>query len=132
MSDRRMPSVFTIPPTRPFADALVSTLLDEREGDGLALARGIILVPNSRAGIAIRDAFVRRSGDGLLLPRIVAIGDAELDETIGAAFDPIADEPLPPEVDPLVRQMVLARATLAPISIHSCISVAADSVTVPG
>ena len=82
------PNVFTIPPHRSFSDALVAGLLATEGRDPLALARGVILLPNNRAVRAVTDAFVRRTGGGLLLPRLVPIGDPELDERIGGAFDP--------------------------------------------
>ncbi|HZF44504.1 MAG TPA: double-strand break repair protein AddB [Sphingomonadaceae bacterium] len=103
------PSVFTIPPHRSFSDALVAGIMAAHGGEPLALARGTILLPNNRAARAVSDAFVRRTGTGLLLPRLVPIGDPELDERIGGAFDPAGGEPVPPAVDPLVRQMRLAR-----------------------
>lgn len=105
------PKVFTIPPHRAFADALAAGLLAGHRGDETALARGILLVPNNRAARAIQDAFVRRSGGGLLLPRLVPIGDPALDERIGGMLEPIeADaEPIPPAVEPALRMMLLAR-----------------------
>lgn len=109
MADRRGPAVFTIPPIRAFADALVAGILAQHGGDRMALARGMILVPNNRAGQAIREAFVRQAENGLLLPRLVAVGDSELDEKAGAALDAIDDAPLPPAIDPLQRQLILAR-----------------------
>lgn len=109
MAEARLPNIWSIPPDRPFSDALVDGLLDAHGGDVQSLARGLILIPNSRAGVAIRDAFVRRSGKGLLLPRLVTVGDLDLDENAGVALDPIDDDPIPPAVDPLVRQIHLAR-----------------------
>ena len=54
---------------------------DRRFGDDpLDLARGRILLPNNRAVRTITEAFVRASGSGLVLPRLVPIGDPELDE----------------------------------------------------
>ncbi len=104
------PAVFTIPPHRPFADALTAGLAARygRSPDGLA--RGVVLIPNNRAARAVQDAFVRRSGGGLLLPRLVAIGDPELDERIGGALEPLdaEAEPVPPEIEPLQRQLLLA------------------------
>ena len=68
------PSVYTIPPHRSFADALAAGLIARYGGEKTGLARGIILVPNNRAARAITDAFVRRSGGGLVhaLPMIDA------------------------------------------------------------
>ncbi|RYY24780.1 MAG: double-strand break repair protein AddB [Sphingomonadales bacterium] len=99
--------LFTIPTHRAFADALAAGLIARFGGDALGLARGTVLVPNNRAKRAIQDAFVRASGGGLLLPRLVAIGDPELDE---AVFEAVEDtDPVPPAVDPLQRRMILAR-----------------------
>jgi ATP-dependent helicase/nuclease subunit B len=105
MSDR--PAVFTIPTHRSFADALASGLI-QRFGKGpMGLAEGRILLPNNRAVRAVTDAFVRASGGGLLLPRLIPIGDPELDERIGGALDRI-DEPAPPAIDPTERLLRLA------------------------
>ena len=103
------PSVFNVPVDRGFADALAAGLLAHTQGDRLALARATILLPNNRAQRAITDAFVRRSEGGLLLPRLVSIGDPELDDRIGPLFDPVGDDPVPPAIDPLARQLILAR-----------------------
>lgn len=109
MAERPGPAVFSIPPIRAFADALVAGIIAQHGEDRMALARGMILVPNSRTGQTIREAFVRQAEKGLLLPRLVAIGDTDLDEATGAALDAIDDDPLPPAVDPLQRQLLLAR-----------------------
>ena len=109
MGNRRGPTVYTIPPIRAFADALVAGLLAQFGADRMVLARGMVLVPNNRAGQAIRDAFVRQAEHGILLPRLVPLGDSELNEKTGAALDSIDAEPLPPPVEPLLRQLVLAR-----------------------
>lgn len=104
------PALFTIPAHRAFADALAAGLIRRTGGDMMALARALILLPNQRAVRALIDAFVRASGAGLLLPRMVAIGDADPGERIGAAVDPADDpEPTPPAIAPLARRMILAR-----------------------
>ena len=109
MAERRTPAVYTIPPHRAFADALVSGIISTHGDDRMAMARGIILVPNNRAGLSIRDAFVRRSEGGLLLPRLVTVGDVESDEGAGLVFDGADADPIPPAVEPLQRQLILAR-----------------------
>ena len=92
MAERRAPAFYTIPAHRAFSDALTAGLLalHGRADGGLALARGIVLLPNNRAVRAVRDAFVRASGSGLLLPRLVPVGDIDLDEMlfIGDRLDP--------------------------------------------
>jgi ATP-dependent helicase/nuclease subunit B len=103
------PSVFTIPPHRAFADALAAGLLAQHGQSKTGLAQGIVLVPNNRAARAISEAFVRRSEGGLLLPRLIPIGE-DLEERIGGALDPAGQgEPIPPAIDPMRRLFLLAR-----------------------
>ena len=106
---RVTPKVFTIPPHRAFADALAAGLIAQHGRSATGLAQGILLVPNNRAARAIQDAFVRRSGGGLLLPRLVPVGDPELDERLGGMLEPIDGEPVPPAIEPARRLMLLAR-----------------------
>ena len=102
--------LFTIPAHRGFADALVAGLMRRAGSDPLALARGLVLLPNNRAVRAVTDAFVRASGGGLLLPRLVALGSPDLGEAVGAALEPAdAEAPPTPAVAPLERRMILAR-----------------------
>jgi ATP-dependent helicase/nuclease subunit B len=104
------PAVYTIPPHRAFADALAAGLIARFGGGPTGLAEGLMLVPNNRAARAITEAFVRRSGGGLLLPRLVPVGDPELDERIGGALEPLDEsEPLPPAVEPIERLFLLSR-----------------------
>jgi ATP-dependent helicase/nuclease subunit B len=104
------PAVYTIPPHRAFADALAGGLIARFGGGPTGLAEGLVLVPNNRAARAITEAFVRRSGGGLLLPRLVPVGDPELDERIGGALEPLDESaPVPPAVEPIERLFLLAR-----------------------
>ena len=103
------PTVFTIPIHRSFADALAAGVMARFGRDPLELAAGRILLPNNRAVRAVTDAFVRISGGGLLLPRLIPIGDPELDDRIGGTLDPIDQgDPVPPAIDPLERLLTLA------------------------
>ncbi|WP_343520094.1 double-strand break repair protein AddB [Sphingomonas sp.] len=114
MGEGRGLHLFSIPLHRAFADALAKGLIDRFGKDPMRLARGIVLVPTNRAKRAITDAFVRASGGGLLLPRLVAIGDPELDEAAGPFLDPAdEDDPVPVAVDPLQRRLILARLVQA-------------------
>jgi ATP-dependent helicase/nuclease subunit B len=104
------PALYTIPPHRPFADALAAGLIARFGAEKTGLARGLVLVPNNRAARAVTDAFVRRSDGGLLLPRLVPVGDPELDERVGGALEPLGEgEAIPPAIDPMERLMLLAR-----------------------
>jgi ATP-dependent helicase/nuclease subunit B len=108
MSDPQRVAVYTVPSHRSFADALAAGLIARFGKDPLGLARGRILLPNNRAVRAVTEAFVRASGNGLLLPRLIPLGDPELDERIGGGLDPLDAEPLPPAIDPMERMLRLA------------------------
>src|SRR4029079_1999305 len=102
MPDR--PAVFTIPSHRSFADALAAGLISRFGKDPLRLAQGRVLLPNNRAVRAVTEAFVRASGSGLRLPRLIPVGDPELDERVGGALDSMDERDLvPPAVDPTER-----------------------------
>src|SRR5256885_7871438 len=90
------PAVFTIPSHRSFADALATGLIDRFGKEPLELARGRILLPNNRAVRAVTEAFARASGSGLLLPRLIPVGDPDLNERIGGAADPRYHVPAAP------------------------------------
>ena len=108
MSDPQRVAVYTIPSHRSFADALAAGLIARFGKDPLALANGRVLLPNNRAVRTVTEAFVRASGSGLLLPRLIPVGDPELDERVGGALDRIDQgEPVPPAIDPLERLLTL-------------------------
>lgn len=102
-------NLFTIPPHVPFLDAVAGEWMHRSEGDPLAVARGLVLLPTRRAARALAEAFLRLAdGRPMLLPRIAALGS--LDEAplaLGGALD------LPPPVDPAQRLAVLSRMILA-------------------
>lgn len=109
MPEAVRPQVYSIGAHRSFADALAAGLIAQHGKSALGLARGRILLPNNRAVRSVTEAFVRASGGGLLLPRLIAIGDPELDDRIGGALDPAGGEPIPSAVEPLPRLIGLAR-----------------------
>jgi ATP-dependent helicase/nuclease subunit B len=102
------PAVFTIPAHRSFADALAAGLIQRFGKNPLGLAKGRILLPNNRAVRAVTEAFVRASGSGLLLPRLIPVGDPELNERIGGALEAVEGEAIPTAIDPLHRVLALA------------------------
>lgn len=104
------PLVYSIPAHRSFSDALAIGLIDAFGREPTSLARGRILLPNNRAVRTVTEAFVRASNGGLVLPRLIAIGDPDIGERIGGALDPLdLTEQVPPAIDPLRRQLLLAR-----------------------
>ncbi|HEY7006418.1 MAG TPA: double-strand break repair protein AddB, partial [Sphingomicrobium sp.] len=108
MSDAARVAVYTIPSHRSFADALAAGLIARFGKDPLGLARGRILLPNNRAVRAVTEAFVRASGSGLLLPRLIPVGDPEIDERIGGALEALDSDPVPPAIDATERVLRLA------------------------
>ncbi|WP_308517072.1 PD-(D/E)XK nuclease family protein [Sphingomonas flavescens] len=124
MSDPQRVAVYSIPSHRSFADALAAGLIARFGRDPLGLAAGRILLPNNRAVRAVTEAFVRASGSGLLLPRLIPIGDPDLGERVGGALDQI-DDPVPPAIDPLERLLRLA-ATLRGEGTAESLRLAAD------
>lgn len=108
----RTPGLFNVPLHVAFADALAAGLLARCADDPLALAQALVLLPNRRAVTALTEAFVRQlpdgngSGGGLLLPRMVPVGD--LDD---GGFERLlmGEAPLPPAVPSLYRRFELAR-----------------------
>ena len=105
-------SIFTIPPTLPFADTLAAGLLARAGGASEALARMTVLLPTRRACRALREAFLRQSGGRpLLLPRLSPIGDVDEEELVltageydaGGAFAEV-----PPAISSLRRRLLLA------------------------
>ena len=85
---RPAPASSPFPAHRSFADALAAGLIRATAATRWRSRGGRILLPNNRAVRTVTEAFVRASGGGLVLPRLIAIGDPELDDRIGGALDP--------------------------------------------
>jgi ATP-dependent helicase/nuclease subunit B len=110
VAERGPPKVYSIAAHRGFADALVAGLLPRYAEDDIGLARLTLLLPSSRAVRTVTEAFVRLSGNGLLMPRMVAVGDLDLDETLGPLLDPLgAGAEIPPAANLTRRWLRLAQ-----------------------
>ncbi len=98
--------LYTIPPGADFAGSLARGLI-ARVGDApLALSRSIIYLPTRRAARGFGDAFAGLLGGSALLPQFRALGDSEDDDF---AFDTMLEGlDLPPAIDPIRRQLLLA------------------------
>ena len=100
MPERAGPQVYSIAAHRGFADALVAGLVPRYARGGLGLARLTLLLPSRRTVRTVTEAFVRQCGQGMLLPRMVVVGDLDLDETLGPLLDPLGAADIPPAADP--------------------------------
>ena len=107
-SPDRPKNLHSIPAGVPFATTLAAGLVDLADS-AEGLARATVLVPSRRAALALRAAFLEIRGEqASLLPRIEPIGDVEEDsgEILGLVTEGAG---LPPAMDPLCRQLWLAR-----------------------
>jgi ATP-dependent helicase/nuclease subunit B len=101
--------VFTVPLGTDFSEATVRFILSNCGDDPLAITRMTLLLPNNRAIKAMTEAFVRTVSPGLLLPKMVAIGDLALDEALGPILDPLSDDDVVwPVISPTNRILLLA------------------------
>lgn len=108
------PRIYSIAAHRGFADALVVGLVPRYSEPGFGLARLTLLLPSARAMRTVQEAFIRHFGaqgqHGLLMPRMVAVGDLDLDESLGPLIDNLgAALDVPPAADPTARWLTLAR-----------------------
>ncbi|WP_363317635.1 PD-(D/E)XK nuclease family protein [uncultured Erythrobacter sp.] len=112
MGDKSAPEIYSIAAHRGFADALVAGVVPRYSEAKFGLARLTLLVPSSRAARTLSEAFIRYQGEtgaaGMLMPRMVTIGDLDLDETLGALFDPLGANDIPPAIEPTQRWLELA------------------------
>ena len=112
VADRPQLSLYSIAAHRGFADALVAGLVPRYSEPDIGLARLTLLLPSSRAMRTVREAFIRLYGaqdqGGMLMPRMVAVGDLDLDEALGALLDPLTSAEIPPAIEPSFRWLKLA------------------------
>ncbi len=114
MAKHRNAKVQTVPLGADLSTKLSEWLLDRYRGDRFGLADVVLFLPNNRAIDAMTAAFVRKADDGLLLPRMVAIGDVALDEKLGSLLDPLTGDsnpvwPAVPDMERLVKLIELVR-----------------------
>jgi ATP-dependent helicase/nuclease subunit B len=112
MPEASRPRLYTIPLGYSLADTVAGYLLEQAGDSRETLADTLILLPNNRAIKTLTDSFVRRAEKGLLLPRMVAVGDLNLDEAMGPLLDPIGGSALPAipsAISDIERRILLTR-----------------------
>jgi ATP-dependent helicase/nuclease subunit B len=102
--------VYNVPLGNDLCDVTAQWIIESAGADPLAISNNILLLPNNRAIKAMTEAFVRQAAPGMLLPRMVAVGDMQLDEALGPMLDPIDEgSALWPAIAPFERLMLLAK-----------------------
>ncbi len=108
MADALRPAVFTVPLAADLVTTLARDLIARFKGDLLGMADVTILLPNNRARTALVEAFVREAGQGLLLPRMAAVGDLGLDDSLSTLVEPMDDAGVAPAIGDMERRLLLA------------------------
>ena len=112
MGEAARPRVYSIAAHRGFADALVAGIVPRHADPETGLARLTLWVPSARAARTLSEAFIRHAGAqgqaGMLMPRMVTVGDLDLDEALGALLDPLGASDIPPAVEPTRRWLEIA------------------------
>ncbi|MFP6743751.1 MAG: double-strand break repair protein AddB, partial [Alphaproteobacteria bacterium] len=111
-------TVSTIPAGAPVVDTLAAGLLARHGGGADSLAGLTVLLPTRRACLTLREAFLRLStGDAMLLPRLMALGDVDADEvepdTLGVLSETLAGADIPPAIADLERRLILTRLVMS-------------------
>ncbi|MEO5337071.1 MAG: double-strand break repair protein AddB, partial [Magnetospirillum sp. WYHS-4] len=108
------PRVYSIPAGTPFVDALAAGTARIAGPAPEDLAGVLLLLPTRRAGRALREAFLRRSGgQPLLLPRMMPLGDLDEDELALESWNAEGGLDVAPAISPLRRQILLTRLVMA-------------------
>ncbi len=103
-----MATIWSIPFTTPFLDALAAGLLARGAEDPLKLADRLVLLPSRRACLGLREALLRaHGGRALLLPRMQPMSTLDGDEQTLLDAGIAADHA--PGIAPLRRQFLLAQ-----------------------
>jgi len=103
-------SFYTIPATSSFCDVLAAHVDGMVDDNAVDLSKIKIFLPTRRAKRTLQEAFLRLgNGKPRILPVIQAVGDAEMEEiSITAGYGQDMATLVPP-INPIRRQLILAR-----------------------
>ena len=108
-------NIFSIDTDLPFADTFATGLWIRLNKDPITLRQSMIFVPHRRAARVVEDALVRVMGEtAVILPQILAIGDADADEIDQMDLAQIDDRKMDsdiivPAIPSLRRQILLTQ-----------------------
>ncbi len=106
--------IFNIPASCSFTGCLAEKFSRLYQDDPAGLAETLFLVPNRRAGLALREAFVRYKGlTPSILPRIIPVGDMSEDEVFFSPLGPESLNQLPAAIDEFERLFLFSRLIMA-------------------
>src|ERR1700755_2310455 len=117
--------VFSVPISVPLLRTVIAALIDGRLIDGfearkdpLNLARATLYLPTRRALRLAREIFLDElKTDAAILPRIVALGDIDVDELAfsesSEQFSGVGPLDVPPRLGELERRLTLAHLAAA-------------------
>jgi ATP-dependent helicase/nuclease subunit B len=111
--------LYSVPPSIPFLETLVETLVDGSlipgfcpQENPLLLPTATLYLPTRRAARLLPELFLRKfAGKPVLLPSIRPVGDA--DEDVQGMTSDLDLEPLPPAMPLLERHLAMTRLVMA-------------------
>ena len=106
------PTLYSIPPTVSFVDALAFGVMEDAKSKSLSLTDYTILLPNRRAQRTLREAFLRLAGhQPMLLPAMRPIGDVDEEEVsfLGAGLGSFDQSFIKPAISSTRRLMILTK-----------------------
>ena len=106
--------IYNIPASCSFVDTLAELLTKQYEGNLLELLDVLILMPNRRACMALKEAFVRVRGlQPTMLPKILPIGDVEEEELQIVGFNLAENlKDISPAIDSFERNLLFTKLIL--------------------
>lgn len=120
--------ISNIPSGYNFVHSLVSTILDQTDGDPLALSKIQIFLPNRRSCRTVEEVFLNAvDGKPLLLPRLIPVGDLDSDDILITSDSHHLLPPLPEHHRQfLLAELIMARGDMSQLNFGQALYLAQD------